>query len=92
MTLVSKGLVETKVGGQEFGIERVRKALASGEFPSAVEWCKYILAQVEQHQAQPTRFGPSFQIPGFGRTEVNDVTTVVLMRTADQQQSAASAS
>ena len=91
VTLVSKGLVETKVAGQEFGIERVRAALSGSSFPSAAEWCRHILAEVESHQSQPTRFGPTFQIPGFGRTEVNDITTVVLMRTAVETQVAATA-
>jgi serine phosphatase RsbU (regulator of sigma subunit) len=92
VTLVSKGLVENKSGGQEFGIERVKKLLKkNGGFPSAADLCKHILDEVEHYQSQPSRFGPSFQIPGFGRSETNDITTVVLMRTA-QQQSAASAS
>lgn len=92
VTLVSKGLVENKSGGQEFGIERVQSLLNNGGFLSAAELCRHILAAVEKHQSQPSRFGPSFQIPGFGRSETNDITTVVLMRTAAQRESAASAS
>ena len=91
VTLVSKGLVENKNGREEFGIERVQSLLSDGGFPSAAELCRHILAAVEKHQAQPTRFGPSFQIPGFGKSEANDVTTVVLMRTSIQKEAAASA-
>ncbi len=91
VVLVSKGLVETKSSGQEFGIARVQAMLGNGAFPSAADACRHILSAVDQHQAQPSRFGPSFQIPGFGKAEENDITTVVLMRTASENQTIASA-
>jgi hypothetical protein len=41
-----------------------------------------ILQAVEAHQKQPSRFGPTLQIAGFGAEEPNDVTTLALMRSS----------
>jgi serine phosphatase RsbU (regulator of sigma subunit) len=91
VVLVSKGLVETKGATDDFGLDRVKKILASGHFDSAAQVCKSVLDAVEAHQKRPSRFGPSLHIPGFGDGEPNDITTLALMRcTAAQRAAAAS--
>jgi serine phosphatase RsbU (regulator of sigma subunit) len=81
LMLVSKGLVETKAGGQEFGIHRVQQVLDDNLYPTAEEACKGVLAAIENFEKTPTRFGPSFSFAGFGGHEPNDITTIAIKRT-----------
>ena len=83
IVMVSKGLVETSSGRQEFGVERVRDALAEGSFASAHHLCHELLDRAVKFAEQPSSFGPRIPIPGFrGNTEPNDQTVVCLMRMA----------
>ena len=80
LVLISKGVIETKGASDDFGIQRVRTIIADNNFTSAESICKSILDAVEAHQKQPSRFGPSLGFAGFGDSELNDITTVALMR------------
>jgi serine phosphatase RsbU (regulator of sigma subunit) len=82
VVLVSKGVIETKGASDEFGIERVQNIVNNGGFTSPEQICKAILEAVEAYEKRPSRFGPSLYIPGFGDHEPNDLTTLVLMRSA----------
>lgn len=80
LMLVSKGLVETKAGGNEFGIHRVQQNLDESLYATAEDACKGVLDAIQKFEASPTRFGPSFTIPGFGGHEPNDITTIAFKR------------
>lgn len=83
VVLVSKGLVEIVAADrQEFGIDRVKKLLQEGTYPSAQELCQEVLGQAVRFSEQPSAFGPRFSIPGFREsTDANDLTVVCIMRT-----------
>lgn len=83
IVLVSKGLVESAAGRQEFGIERVRGALEEKTFPSAHDLCHEILERAVRFAEQPSSFGPRLAVPGFRSSqEPTDLTVVCLMRMA----------
>jgi serine phosphatase RsbU (regulator of sigma subunit) len=83
IVLVSKGLVESSAGRQEFGVERVRGALEEKSFPSAYDLCHEILERAVRFAEQPSSFGPRLAVPGFRSSqEPNDLTVVCLMRMA----------
>ncbi|MGO9126683.1 MAG: PP2C family protein-serine/threonine phosphatase [Terriglobales bacterium] len=66
LMLVSRGIVEAKCGGQEWGLESVEAALQRSTAASAKEFCLSILDQIQQFMCTaPTH---------------NDVTTLVLAR------------
>ena len=67
LLLASKGLVESRRGSKEFGLERVIEVLQAREFRDAQELCSSVLAAVETF----TRSG----------TPENDTTALALMRT-----------
>jgi serine phosphatase RsbU (regulator of sigma subunit) len=90
VVLVSKGIIETKGASDEFGLDRVQNILLNGDFKSAEDICKAILEAVEAYEKRPSRFGPSLNFAGFGDREPNDLTTLVLMRTAAASRAAAS--
>lgn len=90
IVLVSKGLVETSAGRQEFGVDRVRDHLQQQSFASAQDLCHNLLDVAVRFGEQPSSFGPHLSLPGFRNSnEPNDQTVVCLMRMA---QSAAVAS
>jgi phosphoserine phosphatase RsbU/P len=82
LVLVSKGLVESRGGSQEFGTERVREFLISREFHSAQEICSGLLVNVKQfvdgHKGLFRHGGAE-----------NDVTTLALHRAAAGQRASA---
>lgn len=80
VVLVSKGLVESKAGNEEFGMQRVCDMLAGHIFPSAEQICVQLIDAVQKHEQGTTRFGPGLHIPGFKESEPNDTTTLALMR------------
>jgi hypothetical protein len=83
IVLVSKGLVESSAGRQEFGVERVRGALEEKTFPSAYDLCHEVLERAVRFAEQPSSFGPRLAVPGFRSSqEPNDLTVVCLMRMA----------
>ncbi|HVH86578.1 MAG TPA: SpoIIE family protein phosphatase [Terriglobales bacterium] len=82
--LVSKGLVESSSGRQEFGAHRVRQVLEGKRFHSPQHICHELLDTAVKFSQQPSSFGPQFSIAGFRSTQqTNDMTVVCLMRTAE---------
>jgi serine phosphatase RsbU (regulator of sigma subunit) len=66
LLLVSRGLVESKYRGEEFGIERLQQALHSMTTANAQGLCRQILDRVEEFTGSPLLH--------------NDVTAVALVR------------
>ena len=66
LLLVSKGLVESKSGSQEFGMDRLQQSLEHLTFASANELCSAVLTAVEEFTKNT---------PGQ-----NDITAMALMR------------
>ena len=66
LLLVSRGLIESRSGSREFGLERLRDSLGKLSFGSATELSSGVLTAVQQftNNAPPE----------------NDITTVALMR------------
>jgi len=90
IVLVSKGLIESTAGRQEFGVGRVREVLEQQVFSSAQDVCHELLERAVKFSEQGSSFGPYFSIAGFRSShEPNDQTVVCLMRLA---QAAAAAS
>ncbi|MBV9073930.1 MAG: serine/threonine-protein phosphatase [Acidobacteria bacterium] len=85
IVLVSKGLVETSAGRQEFGIQRVRASLEEQSFASAHDLCHDLLERAVKFGEQPSAFGPHLSLPGFRGSEPNDQTVVCLMRTVQSE-------
>jgi serine phosphatase RsbU (regulator of sigma subunit) len=83
LMLVSRGVVEVKAGGVEFGIERVKDLVAHNRFESAAQSCDAVLTAAEQFKGKASHFGPRLAIPGFGETEANDMTALALLRNPD---------
>lgn len=82
LALVSKGLVEVKSGGQEFGIEGVRKMMEETSYSSAEELCRLLHDKVTSFEKKASFFGPTLAFAGIGSNEPNDITAVALMRKA----------
>lgn len=80
LVLVSKGLTEVRKGNDELGVKGVQEFLSGAAYDSADALGHALLERVEAFQKEPTRFGPSLNLPGFGKSEPNDITTVVLRR------------
>jgi serine phosphatase RsbU (regulator of sigma subunit) len=68
--VVSRGIVEGKCNGNEFGLERVKKSLQGGNAGSAKDLCETILGDVQQFMCKPPTH--------------NDVTALALLRTGEQ--------
>jgi serine phosphatase RsbU (regulator of sigma subunit) len=68
LLLVSRGIVEAKRRGKEFGLEQVKEGLQRSQAASAKELCLSILDQVQQFMHTPPTH--------------NDVTALALARTA----------
>ncbi len=68
LLLVSRGIVEAKRRGKEFGLEQVKEGLQCCQAESAKELCLSVLDQVQQFMHTPPTH--------------NDVTTLALARTA----------
>jgi serine phosphatase RsbU (regulator of sigma subunit) len=78
LLLVSKGLVEARSRGEEYGLERVRKLLDDTSFGDADDICRVLLESNDSF-LQGTR---TSRLP-FGRSkEQNDRTAVAIMRSA----------
>jgi phosphoserine phosphatase RsbU/P len=66
LMLVSRGIVEAKCGGQEWGLDSVKAGLQRSTADSAKEFCLSILDQIQQFMCTPPTH--------------NDVTTLALAR------------
>lgn len=90
LVMVSRGVVDIKSGGKEFGIERVREIVAKDAFHDAKDLCEAILKAAEDFKRKPSHFGPMLSFAGFGDPEANDMTALALLRKAAFQTKAAS--
>jgi serine phosphatase RsbU (regulator of sigma subunit) len=83
LLVVSRGVVESKSQGKEFGLEGVRAVLATRGFSSAQELCRRVLNAAERMRNAPTFWGPRLVFPNFSEQEKdNDLTAIALMRPA----------
>ena len=69
LLVVSKGLVESRNGQKEFGVERLRQSLAAAQFNNANELCNGVLNTVQEFTKNT---------PGQ-----NDITALSIMRSAE---------
>jgi serine phosphatase RsbU (regulator of sigma subunit) len=86
LLLTSRGLLEVKAGGEEYGFERLKQGYASAIDNKAHGLCSTILRQVSEFMEQNKRrrflgLGGSANHDGDSFGE-NDVTAVALLRTA----------
>lgn len=68
LLVVSRGIVESKCRGEEFGLTRVQEGLQEVSFANARELCTSVLSRVQQFMCTPPTH--------------NDVTTLALVRKA----------
>ena len=72
LLLVSRGLVESKAGSEEYGIERLTECLSRISFQDAHDLCAQVLADVKSFTESAWR----------PKETENDVTTLALVRAA----------
>jgi serine phosphatase RsbU (regulator of sigma subunit) len=79
VVLASKGLVEVRAGGEEFGIARVQQSVQKASADSAQGICQALLNAAQRHEEKSFWFAPGRFVPGFSR-EPNDWTALALLR------------
>lgn len=79
LVLVSRGLVESKAGSREFGLERLKQVMAAADAGDAKELCVEILDAVKTFTESSWR----------KKESENDVTTLSLVRVAERAAAAA---
>ena len=72
LLLVSRGLVESKAGSKEYGIERLVESVSKLSFQDAQDLCAQVLAEVKAFTESSWRH----------KDAENDVTTLALVRAA----------
>ena len=88
LLLTSRGMLEIKAGGEEYGLQRLRESLQKANDSSARDLCSDVLQAVSEFIEQNKRrrflgFGSSPQKNGESESlGENDVTAVVLLRKA----------
>lgn len=82
LLLASRGLVETRSNGTEFGMNRLREALNITQADHAISVCREVIEQVERYEKGPQSASSKIAaaLPGLRPPEPNDVTTVALLR------------
>lgn len=81
LVLVSKGLVESRSGSHEFGLDRVKQTVGAQAQGDAEDLCQKLLKEVASFSESPTHYGPALHVPGFHHAEErNDITALALMR------------
>jgi serine phosphatase RsbU (regulator of sigma subunit) len=82
LLLASKGLVETRSNGMEFGMNRLREALNASQGEHAISICREVIEAVERYEKGPQSATAKLAaaVPGLRPPEPNDVTTVALLR------------
>jgi hypothetical protein len=88
LVMVSRGLVEAKAAGEEYGLDRVRKALAAAPLDEGQQMCAVVHESVRAFIESRPRHR---LLPGSTRTvgdedpfSANDATAVALVRTASK--------
>ncbi len=85
LLLASRGLLEVRAGGEEYGIKRLRDGLQQAPLSNARELCSSVLRHVSDFAEQNKRrrflglVGPQASPEGDSLGE-NDITTVALIR------------
>jgi serine phosphatase RsbU (regulator of sigma subunit) len=85
LLLASRGLLEVKAGGEEFGLDRLKTSLQNATNGDARELCSCVLRNVSEFVEQNKRrrflglIGPQANVEGDSLGE-NDITTVALIR------------
>jgi serine phosphatase RsbU (regulator of sigma subunit) len=88
LLLTSRGLLEVKAGGEEYGIERLKESLQKANDGSARELCSDVLKAVGdfiEHNKRRRFLGFGASAPTNGEPEAlgeNDVTALALLRRA----------
>jgi serine phosphatase RsbU (regulator of sigma subunit) len=87
LLLTSRGLLEIKAGGEEYGIERLKQSLRTADDSNARDLCTHVLRDVgdfiEQNKRRRfLRFGSNGPANGEEALGENDVTAVALLRSA----------
>lgn len=86
LLLVSRGLIEVRADGQEFGLERVEAALLKSRTGNADQLCKLLLDEVCDFAQDGRRLGLLRRTISLDcdtdSPSANDITAVVLMRSA----------
>ena len=82
LLLASRGLVESRSNGNEFGMNRLREALQATQGEHAISVCREVIEQVERYESGPQSASSKIAaaVPGLRPPEPNDVTTVALLR------------
>jgi serine phosphatase RsbU (regulator of sigma subunit) len=95
LLLTSRGLLEVKAGGEEYGIERLKGSLQNASDACAQDLCSDVLRNVSEFIEQNKRrrflgFGSSPQTNGEAESlGENDVTAVALLRKSTHASAAA---
>ena len=74
LLLVSRGLVESKAGSKEYGIERLSECVSKASFRDAQDLCTQVLSAVKTFTESSSRY----------KETANDVTAVALVRAAER--------
>lgn len=82
LVLGSKGLVEARSSGTEFGLARLKTLLKESKEDRAISLCREVIEAVEKFEMAPQTASAKIAaaIPGLAPPEPNDVTTVALVR------------
>jgi phosphoserine phosphatase RsbU/P len=82
VVLASKGLVEARSNGVEFGMSRLKTAVKETHEDHAISLCRAVIEAIEEFEKAPQSASSKIAaaIPGLAPPEPNDVTTVSLVR------------
>jgi serine phosphatase RsbU (regulator of sigma subunit) len=82
LLLASKGLVETRSNGFEFGITRLKEVLSQSKENRAISLCREVIEAVEKFESAPQSASTKIAaaVPGLRPPEPNDVTAVAIVR------------
>jgi phosphoserine phosphatase RsbU/P len=84
LLLASKGLLEARSNGAEFGMDRLHEILAQSKADRAISLCREVIESVEAFEKAPQSASAKIAaaVPGLRRPEPNDVTVVALVKVA----------
>jgi serine phosphatase RsbU (regulator of sigma subunit) len=82
LLLASKGLLETRSNGAEFGLTRLQEVLVRSKADRAISLCREVIEAVEVFESAPQSASAKIAaaVPGLRPPEPNDVTVVALVR------------
>ena len=84
LVLLSKGVLERRHRGEEFGMSRVRELLLMHQTSSAYDLSSEILNAAETYGASGNHLGPRIHLPRFHHdSDTDDMTVVTMARDAN---------